>query len=513
MDSPYGRLGRTAALALAHQRLDDAMTTSDDPDGRAAGAAERLNFLLAEDVNAALPANVFDPLARAVAATRAVLRAQASALDAGATAPAPPQHATPSAAILALGELVGATPTVEEQQAIASLDALPAAQASALARLVDATHAYVVASEAAWAGVDLDAPPASVPPGVARVRLAEIAMIDAALGVRDAFPSSATGAACPPTHTFLHVLALDLSGCDTTYAGSDFVLLVDVAGAEAYLNNDGGGYLVPGALVDLAGNDLHQGRARGGVTGGGEGSSGFLLDLAGNDRYGPSGVNGGANGGAHIGDGLLIDVLGDDQYEGADTGVNGGAYAGVGLLVDADGADRYRGGSWGSNGGGMSGVGALVDLRGNDRYNTSGRGGNGGGMGGGRGFLYDAAGHDEYGGGGGGANGGGYNLAGAGLLYDVAGNDRYLGGAMGVNGGSYEASAGALIDEAGVDSYQARDFGANGGTSLLGFFGMLLDGGGTGDAYADTQTNFPGSGTDRTVIPKGAGGQQIDRLG
>ena len=97
----------------------------------------------------------------------------------------------------------------------------------------------------------------------------------------------------------------------------------------------------------------------------------------------------------------------------------------------------------------------------------------------------------------------------------MGGNDSYFAGAGGVNGGSWVGS-GFLFDGGGDDNYVADQDGANGQADpVLGCFvgclynhaaGLLLDKGGR-DNYAD---NAGGTGADRTVVPKGLVGAQVD---
>jgi hypothetical protein len=177
------------------------------------------------------------------------------------------------------------------------------------------------------------------------------------------------------------------------------------------------------------------------------------------------------------------------------------------LTVDVGGDDTYT-----NNAGGSSvysgptgttcfideGAGALLDLAGNDRY-VAGRncGVNGGGQGA-SGFLLDVAGNDTYAAGNGGINGGG--SLGVGFLLDVLGSDTYTAGDSGTNGGG-SLGSGLLIDLSGNDSYTATTRGVNGGTAEG--VGLLLDGSGH-DAYSDSDG---GTGTDKTVAPKGTGAQ------
>ncbi|HWC33150.1 MAG TPA: carboxypeptidase-like regulatory domain-containing protein [Actinomycetota bacterium] len=172
------------------------------------------------------------------------------------------------------------------------------------------------------------------------------------------------------------------------------------------------------------------------------------------------------------------------------------------LLVDVGGSDVYANNAGGVDGG----AAALIDLGGNDRYGGTLNSGANGGAVAGAGFLYDASGDDAYSAGSNGTNGGGY-FFGSGFLLDGGGNDRYTATQSGTNGGAHSVASGHLIDlGAGADSYSATRFGVNGGSTAG--TGLLLDAGGT-DTYSD-QEACSASGVDRTVVPTGMAGGQID---
>jgi hypothetical protein len=102
--------------------------------------------------------------------------------------------------------------------------------------------------------------------------------------------------------------------------------------------------------------------------------------------------------------------------------------------------------------------------------------------------------------------------------------DSYTAGDYGTNGGASagvycnyytnpctyyanDQSEGLLLDFGGNDAYTSGSHGVNGGSnSASGGRGLLLDLGGT-DYYYDSDG---GTGTDKTVNPKGTGGAQID---
>lgn len=213
---------------------------------------------------------------------------------------------------------------------------------------------------------------------------------------------------------------------------------------------------------------------------------------------------------------LIVDVGGNDTYLNNAGGSNilgvvppncGLAITGAGALIDLNGQDRYISGHHcGINGGASGGAGFLLDVAGDDIYSAGGGGINGGGNGG-YGFLLDVAGTDSYSAGTFSTNGGG-GWNGAGLLLDTGGNDSYGADGWGSNGGAHDRGIGLLLDTEGTDSYTATSVGANGGAhDATTGTGLLLDGGGQGDTYSDLEG---GTGTDKTVAPKGSVGMQLD---
>lgn len=358
------------------------------------------------------------------------------------------------------------------------------------------------------------------------------------------------------------LVALDLDGQDTTYT-EDYHLLIDIRGDDAYENNAGGSRVGTGSgdptpenasaalLLDLDGEDIYADEVPGedrrgrpvtvprscGVNGGGCYGVGTLVDLNGSDTYeaGREGVNGGAS---LFGLGLLLDLNGDDVYSGDRHGANGGASNGaIGRLVDLGGDDAYRAEHVGVNGGGFNaGDGALVDASGTDGYDGRVAGVNGGAAANGHGLLVDGAGADFYGGWRSAANGGAVNGAvgtlvddggsdayrgtwwggsrginggarasAVAVLVDTGGGDRYMVAGMGANGGAREGGAALLVDGDGEDAYIARHRAVNGGAQLAS--SLLVDAAGEGDTYYDWEY---GSNTDRTILPRGHIGGQVD---
>ena len=393
-------------------------------------------------------------LARAVALAKEGTRLQALRLGIDLdAAPVPDvRHEGPSEAAFALLARHGAVADEGQAARLRALDGLPDAQRVALTRVLDAFLAFEDSTRLVYAaGVEA---PDFAPGIVARGRLLEAAIL-----LEEAFPPRATsGVVCglvvPPA------LALDLEGCDNTYA-DPAALSIDVGGADTYLNNAGGNHLGAGDDCD----PLWRARAA------------ALLDFGGNDRYLSQGQCAGRNGGGAIGQGFLLDAAGDDLYVSNASAANGGGYlGGSGFLLDAGGSDAFQGGSSGVNGGGfLAGIGLLVDAGGHDAYDALGWGANGGG-----------------------------SFYGSGLLLDGSGNDRYTARDDGVNGGA-NGGTGALLDLAGDDVYEACCDFVNGGAQSG--VGLLLDAGGS-DSYREgaveptrDETRVKGNGAQVDVHP------------
>ena len=378
---------------------------------------------------------------------------QASTLGDGLAVDLPTiEHDSPSAAVLALADQHDATLADDDLDQVRELDTLDEPFRTELTDVIDAFLVLGAAST--------DSDPGSV--FAARNGLLdEVQDLHRAVQTTPGMPAD-TASACEPLVIetpdnpivgSVGVLALDVEGCDATYT-EDVRLSIDVGGEDTYHNNAGG----TSNLVAIPGVYRLNPAA--------------LVDLGdGDDEYGdpaifddPTGKRrGGVNGGAvHSGVGALLDEGGNDTYVGTASGVNGGAnFGGHGFLLDADGDDTY-----------------LAD----------GAGTNGGVAFGGSGALLDADGHDTYTAGSDGTNGGG--LAGAGLLVDLDGNDRYEATVTAVNGHATDGNYDSLV----TDQYVPVGVG------------LLYDGNGT-DTYEDFEG---GTGTDKTVVPKGLVGAQLD---
>src|SRR5581483_9588090 len=334
----------TSALDAAAHQLDlAAATRAADPVVSAELAAERINFAAAHAAESAA-ASPLRGLALGEQLER-VAAARSLALNGMEAAPAPvlAGHLRPSEAAFAYLATHEAKLTPDQTKSIQALDALPAAQAGALARVVDAFAAFE------------QAPSQGLPAMLA----ARGALLDATVALAAATPHERL--ALPPPSTWVYVppfIAIDPVGTSNTYS-DDFALVVDVGGDDTYLANNGGnGFLCQGQLGPSVC------------------PSAALIDLGGNDQYGDPNAprSHGVNGGAEHGAGFLVDAQGNDRYYALSYGVNGGASDGVntpsvGFLLDAGGDDAYNAWDYGANGGGFSPLdvpaeGALIDVLG-----------------------------------------------------------------------------------------------------------------------------------------------------
>lgn len=177
---------------------------------------------------------------------------------------------------------------------------------------------------------------------------------------------------------------------DTLYR-NDYMLIVDLSGADTYMNNAGSNmidlnYAPPGSPVPGL-------RGYGPAAGCQQALAGFangecsplaslLLDLAGDDAYGvkepPE---------------LDATCTADPVMRRQVTG--GVGFAGVGILIDSVGNDRYTGKTVAIGAGHVYGVGILDDRAGNDTY-AAVRNSEGFALVGGLGLLRDEAGDDSY---------------------------------------------------------------------------------------------------------------------
>ena len=387
-----------------------------------------------------------------VAETQRALAGQAKVLGLQESSGAVPRHRNLADAVRTLmGRHAAMTSEIERK--LVALDAIPSAEQEALTRVVDAFLTLDDAAERRAAEAAVLGPLA----GLSDVMAARAALFDAAASLSSTpstFSADATPLQLPPW------FSLSTTATSNDTYDVDFALLIDLGGNDTYDNNAGGSNL-HGGLCELAAVTPFPAAA--------------LVDLDGTDSY-ASGRSCGANGGgAALGAGFLFDGgMGDDTYLAGDFGTNGGGdFGGVGFLYDEAGVTSYEAGGGGTNGGGALGVGLLVDGAGRDTYTAMDSGANGGAA------------------------------LGLGRLVDLGGNDSYAAGSVGTNGGA-NGGIGRLVDLSGDDTYSAGATGTNGGGSAGS--GLLLDGGGH-DVYTDGQG---GSGTNVSVVPKGAVGAQFD---
>jgi hypothetical protein len=413
-------------------------------------------------------------LVRALAVARERTAEQAKAIGLRVTEPpAPDAHQSPSAAALDLLRSNGVLAGAAEQDRLSILDGLAPRARSAVTGVLDAFAAFQSANNRAYADIDMgelteavaqievprtDAGP--VDPGAvlrnARLDLGPVLsarnlLLDAVSRLSLSWSSPAAVSESDPSDEGPAVQAVG----GPPGISVPPVLAIDPAGEDNLYTES---YLF---VLDVGGNDVYQNNAGGGV------GTNSLIDLAGTDEYGDRdgpGQDSGKNGGGYYGSGLLIDAKGDDVYTAGRYATNGGAGGGTGLLVDGAGSDIYSAGNDFTNGGAGSGVGGLVDASGDDTYVAGDTGTNGGGSTGGSGSLTDLSGDDSY------------------TSYAPPGTDVQLTDGV------------ALPGTNGVN-----------GAGILGV-GRLYDGCGN-DEYLDGDG---GTGTDKTVVPKGILGAQID---
>jgi hypothetical protein len=314
-----------------------------------------------------------------------------------------------------------------------------------------------------------------------------------------------------------------------TYDMSKLAWVYDVGGDDAYVFSGGESAkgLQERIVVDLAGNDLYEGRGdfagpgvgvfgmctiddRGGndvyKSGGQFGIAaglfgvGIIIDHAGDDRYENMGPASGWSQGVGVyGAGVVIDMGGSDAYLGEKLCQGVGGPHGFGAIIDAGGNDLYRadgpsfgsaygtpgvflsmsqGFGYGARGYASGGVGAIFDLAGDDRY-EAGEFSQGCGYAWGMGLIHDFGGNDTY-------HGNRYSQAAAahqaiGMLVDDGGNDSYWSMTAASQSGSWDQSITMLIDRAGNDAYRCDGLGQ--GAAAQQALAVLIDLGGT-DHYA-----------------------------
>ncbi len=293
---------------------------------------------------------------------------------------------------------------------------------------------------------------------------------------------------------FTGQVIIDLGGNDKYFALEDYVLacgyfgysvLIDVAGDDLYQGKNfslGCGFFGCGLLWDQAGSDTYIGDQF--TQGAGGFGIGILKDDGGNDRYQAALY---AQGFGFVrGVGALLDANGNDNYfaggkykellglageiryqsmsQGCAYGLKPYLSGGMGFLFDYDGDDQYSVDMFGQGSSYWWGLGALVDFKGNDRYIAQ-----------------------QY------AQGAGVHMS-LGVLVDSSGNDFYL--SKGVSQGSgHDFGAGMLFDLSGNDNYVAES-GSQAYGSANGY-GIFVDGAGNDGYYVKNRTNTQGAGNPR----------------
>jgi len=301
-------------------------------------------------------------------------------------------------------------------------------------------------------------------------------------------------------HTGEYLLLIDLGGDDRydnvgyTPEPGKVSLVIDLDGNDTVrwesVPGPGAGILGMGLWVDLAGNDVYDGRNLG--LGSALLGAGIFWDRAGNDEYRAGAL---VQGAGQYGIGILIDGGGDDVYAAALSSQGYAGPGGVGLQVDLDGNDSYRCGgryadvfearvqrngehflslcqgySFGVRPRVSGGLGLLLDRRGNDDYQVD-LFGQGASLWFGLGMLADGGGDDHYqafeh------AQGEGLHMS-AGFLGDWSGNDRYDGYEH-CQGVGVDRAAGYLYDHAGDDVYLSHHNSQGAGLKPFGV-GLLVD--------------------------------------
>lgn len=283
--------------------------------------------------------------------------------------------------------------------------------------------------------------------------------------------------------------------------------------------------------VDLGGDDVHRGRHA--VPASLTRPISLAVDLAGNDRY-EAGSTNGTLGCGLFGLGALIDLGGDDVYEGRESCFGAGWY-GAGLLYDEAGNDRYVGTKW-TQAVGHVGVGVLCDLAGNDTYECAQQAQ---AMGStlGAGVLLDVAGDDVYLARDDGnkekiyldqsvamAQGCGFGrradlsdghswAGGIGVLVDGAGNDKYH-AQVWSQGCGYWWAAGMLEDRGGDDVYESGKYSLGAGAHFA--IGCQVDLAGDDKYNVGVETavdQYQGHARDGSIgISIDGGGNDVYRL-
>ncbi len=227
-------------------------------------------------------------------------------------------------------------------------------------------------------------------------------------------------------------------------------------------------------VVDLAGNDSHDGGDFGPASG--VGALAFIDDHAGNDTYQGSLASAAVG---ICGIGVIVDRAGNDIYRGKNWSVGAGV-AGVGAIVDLAGDDRYQAGIFGVALGGPLGAGFVFEGGGNDLYRVKGERLSvyglttcdcSWGIGMGFGFRRDVSG-------------------GTGFIDDFGGNDHSESGEFSQACGYY-FGLGAIRDRAGDDIRTADRYSVAAAAHQAG--GIFLDASGNDSNACATAANCGGA--------------------
>lgn len=256
------------------------------------------------------------------------------------------------------------------------------------------------------------------------------------------------------------------------------------------------GYLDAAILIDLGGNDQHNGNV--GATPSVNIPISVAIDMSGNDSYENYDENLLSQGSAILGAGILIDGNGKDEYKAVKM-AQGCGFFGLGLLLDVEGDDDYKLETSGQ-GCGYFGLGFSLDVKGNDTRYIYGDGQGYGGVGG-IGVIADYQGDDKYTaepfssiidrgdyhsehkinvnsaqGAGMGRRGDGSDghswAGGLGALIDIKGNDEYYSGNWTLGCG-YWFGTGLVYEKEGDDLYKSVYFTQASGAHYC--IGAILD--------------------------------------
>ncbi len=234
-------------------------------------------------------------------------------------------------------------------------------------------------------------------------------------------------------------------------------------------------------IVDLAGNDHHDGGAFGPASG--VGAIAFIDDRAGNDIY-EGGLASAAVG--ICGVGVIVDRAGNDIYRGKSWSVGTGV-AGIGAIVDLSGDDRYQCGIFGVALGGPLGIGLVLEAQGNDLYRVEGERLSvyglttcdcSWGIGMGFGFRRDVSG-------------------GTGFIDDFSGNDRSESGEFS-QGCGYYFGLGAVRDRGGDDVRTSDRYGIAAAAHQAG--SIYLDASGNDSNACTTAANCGGAWDESVAV-------------